>query len=114
MTEGPQAGVALIRQGVDAERATGAAKGRAYYLALLAEAAATAGDAEEGRRAVADALEAMQQTGERHQAAELHRLKGELRLTRSTEPHAEAEACFQQAFDIARRRRRNPSSCAPP
>jgi predicted ATPase/class 3 adenylate cyclase len=96
-------GVALIRQGLDAERATGAAKGRAYYLALLAEAAATAGDAEEGLRAVADALEAMQQTRERHHAAELHRLKGELRLIRSTEPHAEAEACFQQAFDIARR-----------
>jgi predicted ATPase len=94
-------GVALIRQGLDAERATGAAKGRAYYLALLAEGYATAGDAEAGLRAVADALEAMQHTGERHHAAELHRLKGELRLTRSTEPHAKAEACFQQALDIA-------------
>jgi predicted ATPase len=96
-------GVALIRQGLDAERATGAAKGRAYYLALLAEAAATAGDAEDGLRAVADALEAVQYTGEWHHAAELHRLKGKLRLTQSPEPHAEAEACFQQALAIARR-----------
>jgi predicted ATPase len=33
----------------------------------------------------------------------LYRLKGELLLTRSSELHAEAETCFCQALDIARR-----------
>ena len=42
-------------------------------------------------------------TGERHTEAELHRLKGELLLVLPTDHTTEAEACFQQALDIARR-----------
>jgi predicted ATPase len=34
---------------------------------------------------------------------ELYRLKGELLLTRSSELHAEAETCFCQALNVARR-----------
>jgi len=43
--------------------------------------------------------------GERWWEVELHRLKGEffLRVTRGIEHVAEAEACFRQALDIARR-----------
>ena len=41
--------------------------------------------------------------GESQGAAELYRLKGELLLTRSAEHHAEAETCFYQASEIARR-----------
>ena len=33
----------------------------------------------------------------------MYRLKGELLLTRSAEHHAEAESCFRQALEIARR-----------
>ena len=43
------------------------------------------------------------QTGEGLWEAELHRLKGELLLPLSVEKHAEAEACFQQALDVAHR-----------
>jgi len=42
-------------------------------------------------------------TGERFWEAELHRLKGELLLVLSTDNTTEAEACFHQALDIARR-----------
>jgi predicted ATPase len=35
--------------------------------------------------------------------AALYRLKGELLLMRSLDHHMEAEACFHQALDIARR-----------
>jgi predicted ATPase len=42
-------------------------------------------------------------TGERHTEAELHRLKGELLLVQPTDHTTEAEVCFQQALDIARR-----------
>ena len=41
--------------------------------------------------------------GERRWEAELYRLKGELLLARSAEHDAEAETCFHQALDIARR-----------
>jgi TOMM system kinase/cyclase fusion protein len=96
-------GAALIRQGLVAEQATGAAKSRAYFLAMLAEASATTGEAEAGLRALAEAVETMQSTGERHHEAELYRLQGELLLACAAEPHAQAEACFQQALVVARR-----------
>jgi len=33
----------------------------------------------------------------------LYRLKGELLLTRSSEPHTNAETCFRQALEVAQR-----------
>ena len=61
----------------------------------------------------------MDRTGERYHEAELYRLKGELTLAQSSvqrlesrvtnpqspapNPHAEAEACFLKAVEIARR-----------
>ena len=53
---------------------------------------------------LAEALAAVDSTGERFWEAELYRLKGELLLayanTRQT--WLEAEACFQQALEVAR------------
>ena len=45
----------------------------------------------------------VQKTGERFYEAELYRLQGELLLAQSTRQTAEAEACFHQALDMARR-----------
>jgi predicted ATPase len=42
-------------------------------------------------------------TGERRWEAELYRLQGELLLARATGQDTEAETCFRQALDIARR-----------
>jgi predicted ATPase len=58
---------------------------------------------EEGLSAVAEALDGVQQTGERYYEAELYRLKGELTLQRLSVTNPHAEACFQQAFEIARK-----------
>jgi predicted ATPase len=90
-----------------------------YYLALLAEASAQGGQTPEGLEASAEALVLLATSGVRWWEAELHRLRGELLLrsgVQSSEssvgtyhaalrmPHAaEAETCFQQALDIARR-----------
>jgi predicted ATPase len=41
--------------------------------------------------------------GERRWEAELHRLKGELLQRQDIPDMAQAEACFQQALDVARR-----------
>ena len=61
--------------------------------------------------ALEEALTLMEQTGERYYEAELHRQRGELLLLRAAQRHPaqgsreqhEAEACFQQALDVARR-----------
>ena len=47
----------------------------------------------------------LDKTSERWWEAELHRLKGELLLAADSNNYAQAEACFSQAFDIARRQR---------
>jgi predicted ATPase len=70
------------------------------------------GATEEGLRVLAEALAAVQKTGECIWGAELHRLKGELVLqARRQSPGsgdglahaAEAEACLHQALAVARR-----------
>ena len=75
-----------------------------YFLTLLAEAYGKAGQAEEGLTALAEALALVNKTGEHCYEAELYRLKGELLLAaRRTGACAEAETCFHQALDVARR-----------
>ena len=52
---------------------------------------------------MADALVLTEKTTERCWQAELIRIKGELLLAVSSKNHAEAEHCFSQALNIARR-----------
>jgi predicted ATPase len=96
-------GVKQIRQGLAVWRATGADLNRPWFLALLAEACGRAGEAEEGLTALAEALAAVHTTANRVCEAELYRLKGELQLRLVTDNAAEAESCFRQALDVARR-----------
>jgi predicted ATPase len=96
-------GIAQLRQGLAAYRAAGAEVARSRDLALLAEAYGKVGQTEAGLTMLAEALAVVDQTGERFWEAELHRLKGELLLVLSTDKTTEAEACFLQALDIARR-----------
>jgi predicted ATPase len=96
-------GITHIRQGLAAYQATGAAVGRPQQLALLAEAHGQVGQAEAGLAVLAEALTVVGHTGERNYEAELHRLTGQLLLARSGAHHTEAEACFRQALDMARR-----------
>jgi predicted ATPase len=96
-------GLAQMRHGLTALRATGASLRLPYYLALLAEACGRTGQASEGLTLLAEALAQAHKTGESWTAAELHRLKGELLLSLSADNLAEAEGCFYQALAIARR-----------
>jgi predicted ATPase len=75
-----------MQQGLAALRAIPAEVLRPYGLALLAEALALTNDKEE-----------------RRWEAEVYRLKGEILLARTTGHDTEAETCFRQALDIARR-----------
>jgi len=99
-------GIAVMRAGLDAQLATGAGLFRPWYFCYLAEACATAGRFEEASAAVAEAIAIAERTGERHNEAELHRLKGELILRGSGEVspavQAQAEECVRRSIEIAR------------
>ena len=96
-------GLARMRDGLATLRATGAALRLPYYLALLAEACGRTGRAAEGLTLLAEALAQAHKAEESWTEAELHRLKGELLLSLSTDHQAEAEGCLRQALAVASR-----------
>jgi predicted ATPase len=95
-----EAGLAQMRGGVNALRATGAELRLPYYFALLAQACLQTSQVEEARELLAESLAGAQKKGEHWNLAELHRLKGEL-LLRAGGSDCEAEACFEQALSVA-------------
>jgi predicted ATPase len=96
-------GIAQIRQALAAWRAMGAGLGVSHWLVLSAEAYGQAGQAEEGLHLLAEALAHVDRTGERHDAAEVSWLTGELLLRQVMPDAPQAEACFQQALAVGRR-----------
>ena len=94
-------GMAQIREGLAALRATGAELRLPYYLALLAQTCWRADRADEALALMNEALTRVDQTGEAWNAAELHRLKGELLLDQPRRAE-QAEASMRHALDIAR------------
>jgi len=97
------AGLAQMRQGLEAYRATGSVSGMSGHLAQLADTYGKAGEVDEGMLLVTEALALVDITGKRHTEAELHRLQGELLLRQAAPEAPAAEACFQRALDVAHR-----------
>jgi predicted ATPase len=113
-----QEGIALMRQGLEAHRATGAEIGNTYWIALLAEGYGKIGQVDAGLATLNDAFATMRKNNERWWEAELHRLQGWLMLQqfkvqsskfKVANPQAltpnlqtEAEACFLKAIESAR------------
>jgi predicted ATPase len=95
------AGLAQVRQGIAAYRATGAGTLVPYLCTLLAEGYAHLGHPEEGLQALSEASSLVEQHEERWWEAEVYRLRGVLLLQQPGTPQAEAEACFQRALDVA-------------
>jgi predicted ATPase len=97
-------GVAQIRQGTAAVRATG---GTAFYVPysciLLAEVSGHLGQTEDGLHALAEAHTLVEQHEERVWEAEIYRLRGVLLLRQTGTPQEEAETWLQRALDVARR-----------
>jgi predicted ATPase len=96
------AGVALLRQGL-ASPDVGPTLLRPYWLALLAEAYGRAGQPEAGLQVLAEAVTRMATTEMRWSEAEMSRLEGALRLQLASPEIPQAEACFQQALEMAPR-----------
>jgi predicted ATPase len=95
--------MAQLRQGIAAWRATGAALQVPYLCTMLADVADHLGHPADGLQALAEAHTLVEQHEERTWEAEVARLRGVVLLRQPGTPPAEAEACFQQALDVARR-----------
>jgi predicted ATPase len=95
-------GMAQVRQGIAANRATGAALLVPYFCTLLAEVSAHLGHIEDGLQALAEAHTLVEQHEERWWEAEVSRLRGVLLLRQPGTPQAEAETWLQRALDVAR------------
>lgn len=98
----PAAGIVSIRQGLEEWGATGAVLIRPYYLARLAEAYAKSGYLPDALDTVAEALAAVERTGERWYEAELHRLQAELRWQQGDAAIDDVEAGLCRALTLAR------------
>lgn len=97
-----EVGLAQMRQGMQGQMATGTKNAFPYYLALLI-AAHGIPQVAEGQRLLAEALVAVDAGRLFYYAAELYRLKGELFLQQSDPDTPQAEVCFHQALEVARR-----------
>jgi predicted ATPase len=98
-----EAGMAQVRQGITALRATGQALLVPYLCTMLADVAAHLGHVEDGLQALAEAHTLVEQQEERWWEAEVCRLRGVVLLRQPGTPQAEAEAWLQRALDVARR-----------
>src|SRR5262249_40034563 len=96
-------GMAQVHQGIAAYRATGAAICAPYFCTLLVEVCDHLGHTEDGLQALAEAYILVEQHEERWWEAEVHPVRGVLLRRQSGPPQEEAEACSQQALDVARR-----------
>jgi predicted ATPase len=103
--------ISQMRQGMTTFEATGGKVARPINLCLLADAYAKTGQPGEGLKVLDEALDAVNDTGEGWWETELHRLRGELLRARQVQAggkaevkvEIEAEACFRQAIEVARR-----------
>jgi predicted ATPase len=93
-------GLAEMRRGLGAFRATGTLLDLPWYLGVLAEVCGRMGRVEEGLSMLVEALALACETY--FNAAEVQRLKGVLLLQQSAPDAPEAERCFQQALGLAR------------
>jgi len=96
-------GLALIVRGMDVCRRSGSVLEFPHPWASLAETYHTAGRIDEALQAVDEGLKQAQATLARFNEAELYRLRGELLLAGADPGSEDAERCFRQALEIARR-----------
>jgi tetratricopeptide (TPR) repeat protein len=97
-------GLAMMREGMAAGRATGSSLFQSFQLALLAEAQLRNGLHDESAQSLDVAFALSEHIGERLSASELHRVRGELRLatSRAVASRRHAEDDFRAAIEISR------------
>jgi len=101
-------GQATFLRGLLILRTIGTRVGEPLYLSILAEMYRETGKIEQGLATLDEAFTFAEASGIKVSTAELYRLKGELTLSRvpksqilDPSSHAEAEACFLKALEVA-------------
>src|SRR5262249_15950655 len=94
-------GSAQVRHGLAAMSDARVELARPFALSVLASACGKVGQTDDALALVAEALAAVERSGERHWEAEIYRVKGELLPASRCSP--EAGASFRRAIDVARR-----------
>ena len=94
-------GIHLIDQAMTMWQESGLVGGKARFFWAAVEAYEVVGRIKEGLTLLIEALEHIQQTGERMEEPLVYWLQGNL-LQSISEDEAEVEACFQKAIEVAR------------
>jgi predicted ATPase len=94
-------GIEIMREGMADFTDLGATALRPYFWGRIAVLSAAAGSARDGLDLLDEALEQVDQSGQRWCEAELHRSKGELLSGFPDAP--QAESCLQRSLATARR-----------
>jgi predicted ATPase len=95
-------GVRLIRNGITVRQSSGTLFHHSYFLGLLAEAHARAGQNAEALHLLSEALSFAERRSERWYEPELRRLRGEYLLHEGATQACDAEATFKEALSLAR------------
>ena len=95
--------MAQMQQGLEAFRATGSEMHLTWYLSNLAWTCGQTGQVEAGWSVLGEALTLADAREEHFVRAWLYCIQGTLLLQRHPVDAPQAEACFQQALDVARR-----------
>jgi class 3 adenylate cyclase/predicted ATPase len=91
-----------FRGSIDALLDIGVFLNTPYFLTLLARAYQRAGHIAQALQVLDEAQQSIEARGERWSEAEIHRVRGEVLLSRSQDDADDAETCFRQALDVAR------------
>lgn len=94
-----------FREAVSEREKTGSRLRHAIHLAALAHALSLMGEDAEARQTIEQALREADRTGERSWDTLIHWFNGEVLNAGSDQGSDLAEACYQRAFDVARRQR---------
>jgi tetratricopeptide (TPR) repeat protein len=98
----PKTALPTLARGLDAYRGTGASLALPYYFGLLGSALNGCGRTSDADGALNEALSVVAASEERCLEAELHRLAGDLAVTKGEEAGV-AEGGYRHALDIARK-----------
>jgi predicted ATPase len=93
----------LLLKGFNGFRATGAEIRVPSYLGMLGDTYTQLARFEDAHRVLSEGLAVAEKNDDRCHEAELHRLRGELFLAESPDRLSDAENCFHQGIETARR-----------
>jgi class 3 adenylate cyclase/predicted ATPase len=95
-------GTHLIQQALDRYKERSGGLDLPYFLAMMAEARIEEGAIEEASRELDAALSAQNESLDCYYSAEIHRLRGDLALKRSSSDPVEAEDSYRKAIEVAK------------